>query len=98
MNHGRFRHETRGGWAQGIVAGSAPACYDDTRAPESWTERVVDSSRLVYDTGADYVIAEAVLPRISAPNPSLLRKATAGISRAAHVAWRRVRRTRRVSD
>jgi len=95
MSRGGFKHERRGRWAQGIVARPARGRHDDTRAPESWTERIVDSSRLTFDTGSDYVIAEAALPRISAPNAPLLCRATAGISRAARAAWLGVRGPRR---
>jgi glycosyltransferase involved in cell wall biosynthesis len=95
MRRGRFKHESRGNWAQWILSGADRYRDADGEFPESWTDRVVDSSRLIHDTGADYVIAEATLPPITDPNPSLFRKAAARINEVLSAAMLRMRKADR---
>jgi hypothetical protein len=82
MNRGCFVHETRANWTRWILKDTARHRSNESRIPETWTERVLDSSNLVYDTGSDYVIAEELLPVILDPNSSLLRKMKTRLVRA----------------
>jgi hypothetical protein len=82
MNRGFFAHETRRNWTQWILKEADRRKSSDSRVPESWTERVVDSSKLIYDTGTDYFITEDILPKIRDLDPPLFRRVKSRLARA----------------
>jgi hypothetical protein len=73
MARGIFVHETQTDWKSSVTGQFDPR-RAGARLPESWTERIVDSSTLIYDNGDDYLIDERMLPRISNTSPSFLGK------------------------
>jgi glycosyltransferase involved in cell wall biosynthesis len=75
-----FAHEASCNWADRILGqrgdshGSERRTGSNLRFPVSWTDRLVDSSKLRYDDGSNYVITEDLLPKIRNPRFPLLSR------------------------
>lgn len=75
MARGRFVHEMLPAWKQAVPAFRSTdfAASDLRHAPQTWKDRVVDSSLLIEDLpGRDYVVTEDTLPAIPLARPAWL--------------------------
>jgi hypothetical protein len=75
-----FAHEARPNWAKMVLGergesqGIEHRTEDNLGFAVSWTDRVVDSSKLRYDDGSNYVITEDLMPKIRNPRFPLLNR------------------------
>lgn len=72
-----FAHETRRDWVEMVLGEGREVrkIEGNTRGlATSWTDRVVDSAKLRYDDGSNYVITEDLLPRVTDSRCSLLTR------------------------
>jgi glycosyltransferase involved in cell wall biosynthesis len=81
MARGIFLHEVQQNWSAAIAGAFRPR--REQRLPESWRERIVDSSTLTYDTGMDYAMDESKLPPVTDLNPSPLTRVRNRLARLA---------------
>jgi glycosyltransferase involved in cell wall biosynthesis len=75
-----FAHEASRNWADRVLGqrgdslGSERCTASIRGSSVSWTHRLVDSSKLRYDDGSNYVITEDLLPKIRDPRFRLLSR------------------------
>lgn len=75
-----FAHETSRNWADMVLGEGGDSQKRDRRTASdsefaaSWTDRVVHSSKLLYDDGSAYVITEDLLPKMGNPRFPLLSR------------------------
>jgi len=75
MARGRFLHEMLPDWKEAVLNFRSTdfSTSDAQHVPQTWRDRVMDSSLLIEDTpGNDYVVNEDVLPPIPRPRPRWL--------------------------
>jgi glycosyltransferase involved in cell wall biosynthesis len=74
-----FAHEASQNWADRVLGQRRDGQGSERTAsilgsPISWTHRLVDSSRLRYDDGSNYVITEDLLPKMRNPRFPILSR------------------------